>query len=262
MKKQIIILFCLSVLSVNMFAGKPVNKEPSPLSVIETETERNSWGEKEGYAIVNNNNLHYWLYNSYLYHDGDISELILEIVPKWFQSMEYFVVPEYETSSPNNNLADSVKKLMSDFDSDVSITLVKTEEGKSDYVCVNSYDSDSGIYTTYIFYGTKADRAKIISEDTTLKKATPDWYDAPELKEWREYLEKTLKEEIRNDYIKMIDDTIANCKKKNYVLNKHDIAAAGYGLKAKYGSRVPDNFKFGGKMSDKKLADTINKVVF
>ena len=263
MKKQIIILFCLSVLSFNVFAGKPVSKEPSPLSVLESEEERQSWCESDGYALVNGNNLHYWLYNSYLYHDGDISELVFEIIPKWFQSLEYFVVPDYETVSPNSNLAASVKELMSDFDSDVSITFIKGNNSY-DNVIVNSYDSDSNLYTTYIFSGTKVDRAKISSSDESPKTnvSNPSWYEAPELKEWREYLEKTLKEEIRNDYIKMIDDTIANCKKKNYVLNKHDIAAAGYGLKAKYGSRVPDNFKFGGKMSDKKLAETINKVVF
>lgn len=40
MKKQIIILFCLSVLSFNVFAGKPVSKEPSPLSVLESEEEK------------------------------------------------------------------------------------------------------------------------------------------------------------------------------------------------------------------------------
>ncbi len=161
MKKQIIILFCLSVLSFNVFAGKPVSKEPSPLSVLESEEEKKSWCESEGYALVLGRNLHYWLYDSYLYHDGDISELVFEIVPKWFQSMDYFVVEDYNITSPNNSLADSVKKLMKDFDSDVSITLVKTEDGKSDYICVNSYDSDSNLYTTYFFYGTKADRAKI-----------------------------------------------------------------------------------------------------
>ena len=166
MKKQIIILFCLSVLSFNVFAGKPVSKEPSPLSVLELEEEKKSWCESEGYALVLGRNLHYWLYDSYLYHDGDISELVFEIVPKWFQSMDYFVVEDYNVTSPNNSLADSVKKLMKDFDSDVSITLVKTEDGKSDYICVNSYDSDSGIYTTYIFYGTKADRAKIDPKKT------------------------------------------------------------------------------------------------
>ena len=41
MKKQIIILFCLSVLSFNVFAGKPVSKELSPLSVLESEEEKN-----------------------------------------------------------------------------------------------------------------------------------------------------------------------------------------------------------------------------
>lgn len=165
MKKIITLAFVISISISSLFAGKPVSKEPSPLSVLESDAERKSWNEKDGYALVLNQNLHYWLYNSYYYHDGDISDFLFKIVPKWFQNMEYVVAPDYETSSPNNNLADSVKKLMSDSNSDVSITLVKKDDGKPDYVCVNSYDSESNMYSTYIFYGTKADKAKITTEN-------------------------------------------------------------------------------------------------
>ena len=52
MKKQIIILFCLSVLSFNVFAGKPVSKEPSPLSVLESEEEKKSWFERHLWVIA------------------------------------------------------------------------------------------------------------------------------------------------------------------------------------------------------------------
>ena len=133
MKKQIIILFFMTFVVGTVFAGKTVNKEPSPLSVLESEQERESWCETEGYAIVNNyGNLHYWLYSSYVYHNGDISEIIFEIVPKWFQSLGYFVVEDYQTVSPNNNLAESVKQLMDEQVCDVSITFIKGN---------NSYDN-------------------------------------------------------------------------------------------------------------------------
>ena len=119
--------------------------------------------ELENYSVQQSENGSKYIHIEY---DCTDLNLLFEIVPKWFQSMDYFVIEDYNVTSPNNRLADSVKKLMKDFDSDVSITLVKTEDGKSDYICVNSYDSDSNLYTTYVFYGTKADRAKIDPKKT------------------------------------------------------------------------------------------------
>lgn len=113
MKKQLSIIICLFFVASNIFAGKPIHKQPSPISIITLESERKSWCEHYGYAFINGQgNLHYWLYDSYKYHDGDISELLEKIVYKWFQnSLGYFVVEKYEIYSPNNALADSVKNL-------------------------------------------------------------------------------------------------------------------------------------------------------
>lgn len=287
MKKQIIILFCLSVLSFNVFAGKPVSKEPSPLSVLESGKEKKSWCESEGYALVLGRNLHYWLYDSYLYHDGDISELVFEIVPKWFQSMDYFVVEDYNVTSPNNSLADSVKKLMKDFDSDVSITLVKTEDGKSDYICVNSYDSDSGIYTTYIFYGTKADRAKITSEKKSNPSNENDNYETF-IKEIVQALNKNGKSTAGDKFYENLKIT-KNADKRGtktedqfgnplsdtayeyiiYMLNKersqgqiskHTISMIENECKARY--TVPQNYKISVSMSNSSLANVINSLPY
>ena len=287
MKKQIIILFCLSVLSFNVFAGKPVSKEPSPLSVLELEEEKKSWCESEGYALVLGRNLHYWLYDSYLYHDGDISELVFEIVPKWFQSMDYFVVEDYNVTSPNNSLADSVKKLMKDFDSDVSITLVKTEDGESDYICVNSYDSDSGIYTTYIFYGTKADRAKITSEKKSNPSNENDNYETF-IKEIVQAFNKNGKNTAGDKFYENLktaknagkrgtrkEDQFGNPlpdtayeyiimrladRRKEGPVNKYGIAAIENGCHAYY--NVPQKFKIAVSMSNSSLADVINTLPY
>ena len=165
MKKIIIVLLTFIIFNLNVFAGKPVNKEPSPLSVLESQQERDSWCETEGYALVGSyGNLHYWLYSSYVYHDGDISAIIFDIVPKWFQNMGYFVVEDYKTVSPNNDLAESVKQLMDEQVCDVSITFIKGNNSY-DNVIVNSFDPESELYTTYIFSGTKVDRAKISSNE-------------------------------------------------------------------------------------------------
>ena len=161
MKKLLILLLCSAFIYENLFAGKPIQKESSPLSVLNTDAEKNSWCEHDGYAFIKGyGNLHYWLYDSYKYHDGDVSELLEKIVHKWFQNvLGYFVVSEYTTYSPNKNLAESVKNLMKEYDSDVSVTfLLPEQEGGFASVVFNSYDKDSGIYTTYVYKGTKVDR--------------------------------------------------------------------------------------------------------
>ena len=119
MKKSLIGISIFIFVSFTAFAGKPVSKEPSPLSVVESVEERESWCEKNGYAVVAHyGTLHYWLYDSYKNHEGDISELIYGIVPKWFQSMGYTTNSDYSISSPNLVLADSVKELMTKNDCD------------------------------------------------------------------------------------------------------------------------------------------------
>ncbi len=273
MKKQVVILLYFTFFSGMLFAGKPINKEPSPLSVIESESERETWCECDGWAVVSNQNLHYWLYSSYVYHDGDISKIINEIVPKWFQSMDYFVVPDYRTVSPNYNLAESVKNLMDNFVCDVSITFIKGSN-IYDNVIVNSYDAETELYTTYIFSGTKADCGKVFSETKTsenpataktTKSEKKAWYDAPALGEWRAYLDKNISKDAQEylfNYVqKQMDD--AKIKYSNPSLNKYHIRAAeaalAYQFHGNY-NKVPKNFKLSGKMTDAKLAETINKV--
>lgn len=160
MKKQLAIIIILFATVSNIFAGKPIRKDSSPISILTSESEKKSWCEQDGYAFIKGQgNLHYWLYDSYKYHDGDISELLEKIVYKWFQnSLGYFVVEKYEIYSPNNALADSVKKLMTEFNCDVSITFIPEKNGGFASVVFNSYDKDTGIYTTYVYKGTKVDR--------------------------------------------------------------------------------------------------------
>lgn len=267
MKKRIIVLLSFTIFNLNVFAGKPVNKEPSPLSVLESQQERESWCETEGYALVGNyGNLHYWLYSSYIYHDGDISSIIFDIVPKWFQNMGYFVVEDYKTVSPNNELAESVKQLMGEQACDVSITFIKGNNSY-DNVIVNSFDPESELYTTYIFSGTKVDRAKISSAEkiVTTNSSKTAWYDSPDLKEWREYLSKNISSDAQKylfNYIQRQMDE-GQLKFSNSSLNKYHIRAAEAALhKQFFGNynKVPKNFKITGELSETKLAELINKV--
>lgn len=140
-----------------------ISKEPSPLFALKDEKERATWCEKDGYALVTVNGKtkkqHYWLYDSYKFHNGDISLILDKIVPIWFShNLDYFVNANYETIYPNRNLADSVKRLMKDNNCDVCITFSEENYKGFDYVYVNSYDKDTDTYATYIFAGVKNDR--------------------------------------------------------------------------------------------------------
>ena len=167
MKKAILFLYCIIFISCNFFAAtnlfskRPVQTEPSPLSVLSSKSDRESWCENEDYAFINGyGNLHYWLYDSYKYHNGNTSELLKKIVFKWFQNvLGYLVVEKYDVYSPNNRLAPSVKKLMKEHNFDVSITFILPQR-EDDFasVIMNCYDRKSGNYTTYVYSGTKAER--------------------------------------------------------------------------------------------------------
>lgn len=164
MKKAILFLYCIIFISCNLFAAtnlfskRPVQTEPSPLSVLSSKSDRESWCENEDYAFINGyGKLHYWLYDSYKYHNGDISELLEKIVPDWFQNaLGYSIDRNYKVYSQNNKLAPSVKKLMNDYNSNVSVTFYYTSKnGDFASVSINSYDRKSGSYTTYAYSGKK-----------------------------------------------------------------------------------------------------------
>jgi len=116
-----------------------------------------SFREQDGYALVLGKKLHYWLYDTYTYHDGDGSVIHNQIVPHWVEEMGYVIdYDNIEKYSPNTNLASSVKALMTQRDCDVSLTLVTKdlEFTPYDYVIINDYDEDKGIYwlTVYPLY--------------------------------------------------------------------------------------------------------------
>jgi TolB-like protein len=108
------------------------------------------WNEQDGYAIVNGENYHYWLYSTEFfctYHNwnekiigrstNDRLSILHTALQKWVESDGWII--DYENawlSDPNNNLAVSVKNLMAsrgkvfgilNLDSvymDVSVTIV------------------------------------------------------------------------------------------------------------------------------------------
>ena len=293
MKKSLIGISIFIFVSFTAFAGKPISKEPSPLSVVESVEERESWCEKNGYAVVAHyGTLHYWLYDSYKNHEGDISELIYGIVPKWFQSMGYTTNSDYSISSPNLVLADSVKELMSKNNCDVSIAFV--EDGN--YVVINSYDKESNIYSTYKLYEKEEEIKETVVSKTSyfvqhgwhedppyiepegfyneyrdyLKKyefktsiwlgdyKIPIWYESPKLNNWRNYLNKTLSKNDLQLFITYINKQII--ERGDYPYTDSWIDVMTYHMRAN-SSTIPHNFKASGNMSAKKFGELLKEVV-
>ena len=106
--------------------------------------EQDGWAYIEGYGKI-----HYWLYDTYSYHDGDGRILQNVYIPKWIESMGYvFDFDNIAYSSSNNSLASSVKSLMSQRGCDVSVALINSTEGP--YVVINNYDKGNKYYWTEI----------------------------------------------------------------------------------------------------------------
>lgn len=109
-----------------------------------------SWFEQDGYALVQGRKLHYWLYDTYTYHDGDGWTIIDEIIPSWVEDMGYVIDFDHvKKYSPNKKLANSVKALMKQRDCDVSVALITNES--PNYVVINNYDESDNTYWTYVY---------------------------------------------------------------------------------------------------------------
>lgn len=116
-----------------------------------------SYCEQDGYALVSGRKLHYWLYDTYSYHDGDATKIVTKIIPNWVEDMGYVI--DYDNVrilEHNPELANSVKILMKTRGCDVSVALVTKQNygAETDYVVINSYDKDTGKYwfIRYLLY--------------------------------------------------------------------------------------------------------------
>jgi len=107
--------------------------------------------ETSGIAIVLDNMLGYWLYDTYWKNEGNMNELYLAFIV-YVEKMGWSV--DYETvrdTYPNSYLAESVKSLMRSRGADVSFTFIRINDNYA-YYCVNKYDKNSNIYSTRIYH--------------------------------------------------------------------------------------------------------------
>ena len=111
------------------------------------------WGyaEKDDYCIVEGfGRLHYWLYDTYSYYDGDgvpLIEAFISYVERLGWTVDY---DNIEYISPNNELASSVKSMMNTKNSDVSMTIIEINTNIA-LMYLNSYTARGGYWFTYIY---------------------------------------------------------------------------------------------------------------
>ena len=109
-----------------------------------------SYKEQDGWALVLGEKIHYWLYDTYTYHDGYGKSIVDRYVPTWIESMGYVIDFDHmRRVNPNKDLASSVKALMKQRNCDVSVALI-TRDTAYPYVVINNYDKDSDSYWTDI----------------------------------------------------------------------------------------------------------------
>jgi hypothetical protein len=82
------------------------------------------YSETEGYCIVEGARLHYWLYDSQNF--ATLKKAFMDYAEGLGYTIDYDNRVVY---SPNPNLANSVKVMMSSKNSDVSMTIVKFSDG-------------------------------------------------------------------------------------------------------------------------------------
>jgi hypothetical protein len=127
MKKIAFTTFFVLVIAYGVFADSPA------------EDLRYSFFETDGYCIVDGQRLHYWLYDTSVYN-GDGSLLVrafLTYAERIGWTIDY---DNYRIFSPNNELAESVKRMMIGKRSDMSMTIIEHSK-KSATLVINNYDS-------------------------------------------------------------------------------------------------------------------------
>lgn len=157
-KKLLSIIFCILCSSVLcMFAEEPpisgggwhwdtgVNlKGKLFFDVAETYREQDGWAFIEGVGKI-----HYWLYDTYTYHDGYGNAIVDRYVPTWIESMGFVIDFDHmERVNPNPDLASSVKALMKQRGCDISVAIIITPTYS--YVVINNYDKSANSYWTDI----------------------------------------------------------------------------------------------------------------
>ncbi|MBR5966620.1 MAG: hypothetical protein IK015_10945 [Treponema sp.] len=114
--------------------------------VAESYREQDGWVNIKGYG-----KLHFWLYDTYTYWNGDAKVFVDQCLPAWIESMGYVIDFDYiKRFKPNERLASSIKTLMSQKGCDIAVTFLVGDRPDYPHVHINYYDRENTSYWTEI----------------------------------------------------------------------------------------------------------------
>jgi hypothetical protein len=130
-RKVTLSILCMVIISNVCFADSPAGH------LI-------GYAETDGYCIVNGQRLHYWMYNTYIWHNGQWGALKRELIT-YAERLGWTIDYEnYWEALPNNALAQSVKRMMEGKQSDVSMTII--ENGRKGTLVFNLWDIENNYW--------------------------------------------------------------------------------------------------------------------
>ena len=110
-----------------------------------------SYREQDGYALVLGRKLHYWLYDTITYHNGNASDIYDRVIPNWVERLGYVIdFDNIRVIDNNTALANSVRALMKQRGCDISVALV-TDNHNYHRVIINEYLTNKKQYKITIY---------------------------------------------------------------------------------------------------------------
>jgi len=153
------LLIVIGLLLLLLLACEKV-KEQSPLSDYEWSDEvapnrkgfsvAQWYGESTGKAKVGDKVLTYWLYDTYTRNNGD-GDFLIGSLEEYVENLGWCI--DYDNVrdvNPNNELASSVKTLMTRKGADVSFTY-EFYRNNTGLVWINNYNKSTNIWSTFIY---------------------------------------------------------------------------------------------------------------
>lgn len=107
--------------------------------------EQEGWAYREGIGKI-----HFWLYDTYTYHNGDGRNIINLFFPKWIESMGFVIdFDDIERDYPDEHFPSSIKALMTQRSCDIAVCFFQGPGIKGTDIIIYDYDKDKDIWGSY-----------------------------------------------------------------------------------------------------------------
>lgn len=171
MKKIICLLLTQLLLLASLFADLPIEgcgwkwNSGCTLNGKKFYSVAESYNEQDAYVYIEGIGTNrYYLYDTYTYHNGDGTDIIEKYLPYWVEKIGYSIEKNnVRKVRDNKSLAESVKKIMKEKKSDMSVCLFV--HGNTTSLIINKYDREDGIYSTFVYPLTAATKNKSVPDE-------------------------------------------------------------------------------------------------